>query len=269
MKSNKNKLLISTWNVNGLRASFPKGLKDLLQNKEGKRPDIICLQETKIPLDLVPQFKEEFLKLGFDSAFSCALKKGYSGVAILWDLSLPMPDIKEGIGVEKFDSEGRTLLASFPSFHLFSCYYPNGQRDHNRVPFKLEYSELIAQKSLSLSKQKITLVAGDFNTAHRDIDLKNPKQNSNTTGFLPIEKEFLDSYMARGFIDTFRLSHPELIGAYTWWTYRGDCREKNVGWRIDYFFVDQKGHEQILDSFHSPEILGSDHCPTNIVFKLP
>lgn len=262
----KNKIHIATWNVNGIRAAYPKGLKDFLTKVS---PDIVCLQETKISEDLVEFFQEELKSLGFIAHFSCAKKKGYSGVALLFKQKYSPIKIQMDIMPSKFDDEGRTILAEFPDFNLFSCYFPNGQRDHNRVPYKMEYCEQIAKMSLELSKSKCTMVAGDINIAHCEIDLRNPKQNQNTTGFLPVEREFLDSYFERGFSDIFRKQHLGLDGAYTWWTYRGDCRQKNVGWRIDAIYIDQKSEHFVKESFHSPEIKGSDHCPTNIYFELP
>lgn len=253
------KTLVS-WNVNGIRACVNKGFVDFLDKNE---PDIICLQEIKamadqFPTELVDQKKYNFF-------INSAQRRGYSGTAILTK-TVPTKVI-DNIGIEKFDCEGRTQILEFKNFVLINCYFPNGQRDHARVEFKLEYYE----KILSIYNEYVAagmevVLTGDFNTAHHEIDLANPKSNKNTTGFLPHEREWMDKYLKAGMIDALRFFHPEKTGAYSWWTYRGDCRTRNIGWRIDYFMVSESMKKKIISCEHMPEVLGSDHCP--IVLKI-
>ncbi len=258
-------LKITSWNVNGLRACVKKGFSDWL---EADKNHIICLQETKLQEEQIPIEVKEHKK--YESYFSHAKKKGYSGVAVLCKKThLPLK-VTEGLGQKKFDDEGRTLILEFDSFILFCCYFPNGQRDHNRVPYKLSYSKAVAKKALELKEKtkKEIIITGDYNTAHHPIDLKNPKTNTKTTGFLPIERKWMDDFIKQGFNDVFRLKHPEEENHYTWWTYRGDCRKRNIGWRIDYFFTTKDLVQKVKKSYHQPEVLGSDHCPITIELKL-
>lgn len=250
-------MLIASWNVAGLRACEKKGFYDwYLQNN----PDIICLQEVKaLPEQLSDQLR---MPAGHDVCYAPADKKGYSGVATWVRTDIHCTHIT-GLGIPQFDIEGRTLITEFENFILFNCYFPNGQRDHKRVPYKLDYCRALAKKALQMHKDtcKEVIITGDFNTAHQAIDLANPKTNINTTGFLPIEREWMDEFQKQGFVDIFRQRHPGENGHYTWWTYRGDCRERNIGWRIDYFWSTQKIAAQAEDCFHQTSTLGSDHCP--------
>lgn len=250
---------IATWNVNGLRAVLNKGFLDWVKKTN---PDIFNLQETKVSLDKIP---EEISALSNYHPFwsTCTLpkKSGYSGVA---SFSQRKPiEAKLGLGVEKFDSEGRTITLHYPEFILINGYFPNGQRDHNRVPFKLEYSRTVLSYALELEKEKKlpVIICGDINTAHHEIDLKNAKGNKNTTGFLPHERVFIDEVLQSGFVDIFRELHPNQPDHYTWWTYRGDCRERNIGWRIDYFFMSKSLRKKVKNCYHQTEVMGSDHCP--------
>ena len=260
------KLKIASWNVNGIRACTKKGFLEWLQ---GESPDICGLQETKSQEDQVPPEVRE--NPHYYNFYSSAKKRGYSGVGLLCSKNLPKPKVTEGIGHEKFDSEGRTLIAEFDSFFLINGYFPNGQRDHNRVPFKLEYSRLVEEKATELRKKhkKPVIILGDFNTAHKAIDLKNPKTNLKTTGFLPIERDWMDKFVEKGYIDIFRELHPNEEGHYTWWTYRGDCRERNVGWRIDYFFITEEVRSWVKNCYHQPFTMGSDHCPLFLELEIP
>ncbi len=254
---------IACWNINGIRAVLKK---DFLKWVSKFSPEIICLQETKVNPDTLP--REVNPLKGYKSYFSFAQKKGYSGVAILVKEDTNLIKIENGIGVDKFDDEGRTLIAHFDNFILFCCYFPNGQRDHNRVPYKLEYSDEVANLAIKYKKKykKEIIVCGDYNTAHHEIDLANPKTNTKTTGFLPIEREWMTKFENLGFTDAFRVFTPEENGHYTWWTYRNNCRERNIGWRIDYFFVTNKILKEVKKCYHLPKVLGSDHCP--IVMEL-
>ena len=254
---------IACWNIIGIRAVLKK---DFLKWVSKFSPEIICLQETKVNPDTLP--REVNPLKGYKSYFSFAQKKGYSGVAILVKEDTNLIKIENGIGVDKFDDEGRTLIAHFDNFILFCCYFPNGQRDHNRVPYKLEYSDEVANLAIKYKKKykKEIIVCGDYNTAHHEIDLANPKTNTKTTGFLPIEREWMTKFENLGFTDAFRVFTPEENGHYTWWTYRNNCRERNIGWRIDYFFVTNKILKEVKKCYHLPKVLGSDHCP--IVMEL-
>lgn len=253
---------IASWNVAGLRACEKKGFYDWYLESN---LDVICLQETKAMPD---QLSEQLVNPDHHEAiYAPAQRKGYSGVAT-WVRKGIKCEHTVGLGIEKFDCEGRTLITEFDDFILINCYFPNGKRDHSRVPYKLEYCREVADKALSLrqKKKKEVIITGDYNTAHQEIDLANPKTNQNTTGFLPIERQWMDEFKAQGFTDLFRHFTPEENGHYTWWTYRGDCRARNVGWRIDYFWCTDAFAKRIKKCFHQPEVLGSDHCPIIVEF---
>ncbi|MBK25546.1 MAG: exodeoxyribonuclease III [Halobacteriovorax sp.] len=259
------KYKLMSWNVNGIRACVRHGFLDWLQEE---KPHVICLQETKAHVE---QLEEEVLApKGYKSYFFSGVRKGYSGTAIFVKDKFPLVEVTSGLGKKIFDDEGRTQILESEEFFLINGYYPNGGRDHSRVDFKLEFSRAMVKKALQLKKKtgKEVILTGDFNTAHKEIDLKNPKSNKKSTGFLPHEREFIDEMLAQGFVDIFREKHPDEEGHYTWWTYRGDCRKKNVGWRIDYFFVTEGLRNNIKKSFHKPEVLGSDHCPLGIEISL-
>ena len=242
-----------SWNVNGVRACVNKGMTDWVKDFA---PDILGIQETKAQFDQYPQ---KLMELDYHVLHTSAQKKGYSGVA-LFSKEKPL-STQEGIGVSEYDEEGRNLIAEFENFYVFNSYYPNGQRDHSRVEFKLGFYEAILKKANKLKKKKPVILMGDFNTAHHGIDLANPKGNKKTTGFLPHEREWLDKLIDHGFIDIHRELNKNKDGEYTWWTYRNNCRERNIGWRIDYFFVDQAIQSKVSSSKVLKEVMGSDHCP--------
>jgi exodeoxyribonuclease-3 len=195
------------------------------------------------------------------------VRPGYSGTALMIKKGSPQPmKVNIGIGIEKFDIEGRFIWAEFENFYILNGYFPNGKEDHSRVDYKIEFTKEVLKLALKLSKTKGVLITGDLNTAHQEIDLARPKANLNSTGFLQKERDCLDELIASGFHDAFRVIHPEKKDEYTWWTYRGGCREKNIGWRLDYFFVDKKIKEKILRINHLQDVLGSDHCPVEINF---
>jgi len=257
----KKSLVISTWNVNGLRASFPQGLKQYLTSES---PDILCLQETRISAPDIPQTIHSFFnENGYLTQFFSAQKKGYSGVAVIYKKDIPLK-ITNGLGIDEYDNEGRCQIVEHPDFYLFNSYFPNGQRDHNRVPFKLAYSESLVKKALLLEKEKEVLICGDLNTSHQEIDLANPKANQKTTGFLPEERAWVDKFLARGFADVYRHFNPHKKDQYTWWTYRNDCRDRNIGWRLDYFFATKKILKNVSEVQNLQKIKGSDHCPVEI-----
>ncbi len=247
-----------SWNVNGLRAATRHGFVETINQL---KPDILCLQETKLQEDQIP---DEVKNLSmFQQYWNFAQKKGYSGVATF--SRLPATKVEKSMGIEKFDVEGRVLITYFDSFVLFNIYFPNGQRDHGRVDYKLEfYAELLKIVNALRDRGEKVIITGDFNTAHKEIDLKNPKSNQNTSGFLPQERAWIDRYLQEGWIDTFRHFYPELADQYTWWSYRFNARKRNIGWRIDYFMVSENLLPYLKSAFILPEIMGSDHCPIGI-----
>jgi exodeoxyribonuclease-3 len=235
--------------------------KNFMNWSDNLKPDVIALQEIKSH-----KVDVEHLIRSFEGEYNTHLfpaeKKGYAGTALFIKKKYS-PIITLGINSKKFDCEGRLIVAEFDSLILMNGYFPNGQRDHGRVDFKLDFSRRVLKKALKLKseKKKEIIITGDLNTAHKEIDLKNPKANANTTGFLPREREFIDELINNGFIDVFRYFYPDKADQYTWWTYRLQCRKKNIGWRLDYFFVSSGLMPRILSMQHQTEVMGSDHCP--------
>lgn len=253
---------IVSWNVNGIRACLKKGFASwLFQNK----PHLLGLQETKAwreqVLDELIPFEDHY-----EIHMAEAKKKGYSGVALFCHKDFLPEKIVEGLGVEEFDQEGRTLIAHYQNLVVFCCYFPNGQRDHSRVPYKMRYCNEVIEQAEKIQKEtkKDVLIMGDINTAHTEIDLANPKSNQKSTGFLPEERAWVTRTLERGWHDIFREHHPEEKGHYTWWTYRSNCREKNVGWRIDYFLANKDLSKKVVKVGHLPDVHGSDHCPIEV-----
>lgn len=247
----------ASWNVAGLRACEKKGFIDWYKSQN---LDVLCLQEVKAE---VSQLSEELVNpKGYSTLYAPAKKKGYSGVST-WVRDGINHNHTVGLGIAEFDDEGRTIITEFDEYFLFNCYFPNGQRDHGRVPYKLSFSDAVLEKALQLKAKtkKEIIITGDFNTAHHEIDLANPKTNTKTTGFLPIEREWMTKFQNSGFVDLFRLFTPAENGHYTWWTFRGDCRQRNIGWRIDYFWVSTNLSTKAKECSHQNKILGSDHCP--------
>jgi len=249
-----------SWNVNGLRAVFKK---DFRQVVEDMNPDILLLQETKLQAH---QRTEDMIDLfDFQSHWSYSqVKKGYSGVAAY---TQPIPEhVRDGFGIEKFDGEGRVLQLDYDDFILFNVYFPNGQRDEKRLQYKLNFYEQFFKYADELKTQgRSLIITGDFNTAHNEIDLKNPQSNKDRSGFLRIERDVLDDILERGYVDTFRHFYPDTV-KYSWWSYRFNARKNNAGWRIDYFFVTKDLIEKnmIKDAFILNDVFGSDHCPVGI-----
>lgn len=250
-----------SWNVNGIRAVHKKGFLEWFKSAD---PDILCLQETKASPE---QLSDELLNVpGYTSYFSSSVvKKGYSGVAIYTKVK-PLK-VLHGYGIPRFDDEGRIIIAEYNDFMLINNYYPNGKKDDTRLKYKLEFYDAFLDFALKQVKQKKKLIiCGDFNTAHKPIDLERPKENENVSGFLPIEREWMDKFVEAGFIDTFRMFNSEGKN-YTWWDQVTRARERNVGWRIDYFFVSDNFKKNVESAFISPEVMGSDHCPVGIIIK--
>jgi exodeoxyribonuclease-3 len=246
-----------SWNVNGVRAVVKKGFLDWLDQEQ---PDILCLQETKAHID---QLAAEILTdHGYHTFWHSGERRGYSGVATFCKEE-PLY-VQEGLGIERYDAEGRVLLTEHENFLLYNIYFPNGQKDDERLQYKLDfYDDLLPIINEQVESGNNVVVTGDWNTAHHSIDLARPKQNVNTSGFMPIEREKLDMYVENGWIDTFRLFHPE-GERYSWWTYRFGARERNVGWRIDYFFVNEGVLDNVVNADIHDEIMGSDHCPVSL-----
>ncbi|MCA9932876.1 MAG: exodeoxyribonuclease III [Ardenticatenaceae bacterium] len=247
-----------SWNVNGIRAAHRKGFLDWLQQTQ---PDILSIQETKAHPD---QLEAELRQPpGYFTYWASAERKGYSGVA-LYSRTEPL-SVQIGLGIEEYDREGRTIVAEYPNFVFIGAYFPNGSRDHSRVPFKMAYKAVFLDYCNRLREQgKSVIFCGDVNTSHQEIDLARPRQNQATTGFLPEERAWIDEVIDQGYIDSFRHLYPQRSGAYSWWSYIGGARARNVGWRLDYFFTSPDLESQIIDAAIHPDVMGSDHCPVSL-----
>ena len=244
-----------SWNVNGLRACMGKGFPDFFAEADA---DFFCLQETKlqagqIDLDLP----------GYHQYWCYAEKKGYSGTAI-FAKEEPI-SIRYGLGVEELDNEGRMITLEYRDFFLITCYTPNAQRELARLDHRLRWDEAFRSYIRTLDKEKPVILCGDLNVAHQEIDLKNPKSNRGNAGFSDEERESFGKHLDAGFTDTFRHLHPDVTGCYTWWSYMFKAREKNAGWRIDYFLVSDRLADKITDAPIYSDILGSDHCPVGLM----
>ncbi|UCD12660.1 MAG: exodeoxyribonuclease III [Nitrospinaceae bacterium] len=253
---------ILSWNVNGIRAVAKKGYFDWLKKEA---PDVVCLQETKAHLEALDDRLAS--PEGYHAYWNPAVRKGYSGVATF---SKKKPkNVFYGMGIERFDVEGRIIRLEFPGFDLLNVYFPNGTAGDHRLEYKMEFYDAFLDHAEALRRSgKKLVVTGDVNTAHKAIDLKNAKANEKNSGFLPVERAWLDKFVAHGYVDTFRMLHPE-PDQYTWWTYRANARARNIGWRIDYFFVTEDLVKRVDDAFIQPEVMGSDHCPIGLVIRPP
>ncbi len=251
-------LRLVSWNVNGLRAAHKKGFMESLVDMA---PDVLGLQEIKAMREQLPVELQE-LK-GYHSYFYSAERKGYSGVAIY--AKQPAKRVLEGIGDDRFDSEGRVLTLEFENYYFINCYFPNSKGDLSRLGFKHEFNVMLQGFAEDLAKTKSVVICGDFNVAHREIDLANPKQNVKNAGFTPEERRWMDDFIAAGWVDTFRQKNkdPE---QYSWWSYRSRARDRNIGWRIDYHCVDKNSVQRIVDVDILQHIYGSDHCPVVLDF---
>jgi exodeoxyribonuclease-3 len=256
-------ITLLSWNINGARAVHKKGFLDWLNQAA---PDIVGLQETRAEQADLPG---ELAQPSGYRAFwhSACSKKGYSGTALLTRHE-PLA-VEFGLGVEEFDQEGRTIIAHYPTFTLINCYFPHGGRDHSRVPFKLAFYDAFLNRCEQLRAQGQAIVfCGDVNTAHKEIDLAHPRENQKVTGFLPEERAWVDRFVQAGYVDTFRHLHPDLAGQYTWWSMPTRARERNVGWRIDYFFVACEMLDRVAEAFILPDVMGSDHCPVGLRLRV-
>jgi len=246
-----------SWNVNGLRAIYKKNFLEWFTENNA---DIFCIQETKAHREQLPE--ELLTRKGYFSYFAQAERKGYSGVA-LWSKKEP-EIITYQMHIPRFDLEGRLIQANYPEFILFNIYFPNGKASRERLQFKMDFYENILKKMDKLLNQgKKIVICGDVNTAHREIDLARPKENEKNSGFLPEERAWIDRLIERGFIDAFRQFYFE-GNHYSWWDYKTRARERNIGWRIDYFFVSDILEKNLKSAFIQSEVLGSDHCPIGI-----
>jgi len=245
-----------SWNVNGIRAVLKKGFLDFL---EAEKPDLLLLQEVKATPD---QVEHDFAAAGWEVHWNPAQKKGYSGVATL--SRVPALSVRHGIGLPGHDDEGRVLTTEHPDFFVVNVYTPNAQDDLRRLPYRMRWDEAFLGFVKDLEKIKPVVFAGDLNVAHCEIDLARPKQNRKSAGFTDEERAGFDRIVAAGFIDSFRHFHPDEPGHYTWWSYRGGAREKNVGWRIDYFCVSAPLISRVKATRILPHVTGSDHCPVVI-----
>ncbi len=250
-----------SWNVNGIRAAVKKGFLDYLDQEQ---PDILCLQETKAHKE---QLTSEILNdHGYFTYWHSGKKKGYSSVATFCKEE-PLY-VQEGLGIEKYDNEGRVLITEHKNFLLYNIYFPNGQKDDIRLNYKLDfYDDLLPIINEQVESGNNVIVTGDWNTAHHPIDLARPQANIKISGFMPIERERLDTYVAHGWRDTFREFHEE-GDRYSWWSYRTGARDRNIGWRIDYFFVNEGMLDLCVDADIHSDVYGSDHCPISLTLDV-
>ena len=243
-----------SWNVNGIRACVTKGFMDFFNEIDA---DIFCIQESKMQ-----EGKLELEMPGYYQYWNYAEKKGYSGTAIFTKKE-PM-DVKYGIGIEEHDHEGRVITLEFEDFYMVTCYTPNSQNELKRLDYRMQWEDDFKAYLKKLEESKPVVLCGDLNVAHKEIDLKNPKTNRKNAGFTDEEREKMTKLLDDGFIDTFRYFYPDLEGKYSWWSYRFKAREKNAGWRIDYFIVSEALKDKLEGADIHTEILGSDHCPIEL-----
>lgn len=254
---------ITTWNVNGLRSVLNKGAWQWIEDNPG---DIVLLQEIKTRPEQLSSQQQAALN-HWSIIWNPAVKPGYSGVATLFKASLGVTTI--GIGKEEYDCEGRVIRTQIGDLSLFNIYFPHGRHDFSRVPYKLDFYRYLLDRCLEIQGHggKIIL-AGDFNTAHKPIDLKNPKANENTSGFLPEERFVIDQYLKSGFIDIYRQQYPDRA-QYTWWAYHSNARARGTGWRLDYFLISENLQNQVKEVIIHDNVLGSDHCPVSLEIIYP
>lgn len=252
---------LATWNVNGIRSVLNKGA--LQEYVLESNPDILCLQETKAQQEQV-ELGMEFSEYGV--YFNSAVKKGYSGTAIFTKVK-PL-SVTYGIGIEEHDQEGRVITAEFEKFYLVTVYTPNAKRDLSRLAYRQVWEDDFLAYIKKLEETKPVIFCGDLNVAHKEIDLANPKTNVNNAGFTKEERAKFDQVVASGLVDAFRYLHPDAVGAYSWWSYMGGARARNIGWRIDYFVVSKSLAPLLKEVDIRSDVTGSDHCPVEIEVKL-
>lgn len=253
---------ILSWNVNGIRAAEKKGLYKWILDES---PDILCLQETKADEAQVPKSLTRIE--GFEAFWMSAERKGYSGVGI-YAKHKPL-DVIMGIGKKEYDTEGRVLALEYPSFFIVNAYFPNAQEELKRLKYKLAFNKYFEKYLKNLKgpkvKEKGLIVCGDYNVAHKEIDIANPAANINNAGFSKPERDWMDGFISSGYVDTFREFNKE-PGQYSWWTYRFGARARNIGWRIDYVCVNKDVKNKVRNGFIMKDVMGSDHCPVGILF---
>ena len=254
---------ITTWNINGIRAATNKGIFEWIKENDA---DVVCFQEIKAKVDQIDL--TPINEIGYEYICNPAERPGYSGVANLhFEKNKPVKKVL-GFDNQKFDVEGRVIQYSYPKFELFNIYFPNGGQENKRVSYKLDFYAHLLQKCKSLMKAgKDIVITGDFNTAHNEIDLKNPKANEKNTGFLPEEREWIDKFISNGFFDAYRVLYPEKE-EYSWWTYRFGARSRNIGWRLDYFLITEKIMNMTKDVIIHGDVMGSDHCPVSLIIGI-
>ena len=251
-----------SWNVNGLRAVINKGFEKFFKEVDA---DIFCIQETKMQEDQIDENIKEIFK-EYNSYWNSAEKKGYSGTAIFTKLR---PNaVTYGIGIEEHDKEGRVITLEFDNFFMINCYTPNSKRELERLDYRMIWEDEFRKYLLKLNEIKPVIVCGDLNVAHEEIDLKNPKANRRNAGFTDEERNKMTELLNAGFVDTFRYLYPDKTDMYTWWSYMFKAREKNAGWRIDYFIVSKSIENKIKESYIYSDIMGSDHCPVGLDIEI-
>lgn len=248
-----------SWNVNGLRACVQKGFLEYFKETEA---DFFCIQESKIQAGQI----ELELPEGYEAYWNYAEKKGYSGTAI-FTKHKPL-QVTYGIGIEEHDKEGRVITLEYDNFYLITCYTPNSQTELARLSYRMEWEDAFLAYVDGLKEKKPVIFCGDLNVAHKEIDLKNPKTNRKNAGFTDEEREKFSVILSHGYIDTFRYFYPEQEQIYSWWSYRFKAREKNAGWRIDYFIVSEDLKDKLVDAKIHTEVMGSDHCPVELDINL-
>ncbi|MCI6407602.1 exodeoxyribonuclease III [Veillonella caviae] len=247
-----------SWNVNGLRAAVTKGFMDSFNELDA---DIFCLQETKLQPEQIQ------LELpGYEQFWNSAVKKGYSGTAVFTRIK-PI-SVTNGIGIEEHDQEGRVITAEYEKFYLVCCYTPNSQRELARLDYRMTWEDAFRNYLLELDAKKPVILCGDLNVAHNEIDLKNPKTNRKNAGFSDEERAKMTELLESGFTDTFRYLYPDAVDEYSWWSYMGKARDRNVGWRIDYFITSKHLDKNIKEARIHQQIFGSDHCPVELDIDL-
>ena len=247
-----------SWNVNGLRACVKKGFEDFFNEADA---DIFCLQETKLQegqIDFAPE--------GYHCYWNYAEKKGYSGTAVFTKKE-PL-QVSYGIGIEEHDHEGRVITLEFDGFYFVTVYTPNSQNELARLDYRMKWEDDFRAYLLSLNEKKPVIMTGDLNVAHQEIDLKNPKTNRKNAGFTQEERDKFTELLTAGFVDSFRYLYPDVTGVYSWWSYRFKAREKNAGWRIDYFVTSESLKEKIEDALIYTDVFGSDHCPVGLKIEM-
>ena len=247
-----------SWNVNGLRAVITKGFEDFFKEIQA---DIFCIQETKMQEDQIGDSIKEIVK-EYHCYWNSAEKKGYSGTAVFSKIK-PL-NVTYGIGIEEHDKEGRVITLEFPDFYLVNCYTPNSKRELERLGYRMQWEDAFRNYLVALDKIKPVIICGDLNVAHKEIDLKNPKTNRRNAGFTDEERGKMTALLNAGFTDTFRHLYPDKTECYSWWSYLFHAREKNAGWRIDYFIVSKSIEQKIKESYIFSEVMGSDHCPVGL-----